>query len=67
MTDTLTEDERCRIAEMVRTACLNVALDSYERAGLSGLCTEGRWEMAIDSIRSMDVKALARNYSEKNT
>ncbi len=45
-------------AEAVRDACLQAALDGYERAGMSGLCEEGRWEMVIDSIRSLDVDAV---------
>ena len=33
------------IAEAVRKACIKVALDAYEQAGISGLCAEGRWEL----------------------
>ena len=47
-------------AEAVRAACLRAALDGYERAGLSGLCEEGRWEMVVDSIQSLDVDAIVR-------
>ena len=47
-------------AEAVRAACLRAALDGYERAGLSGLCEEGRWEMVLDSIQSLDVDAIVR-------
>lgn len=45
-------------AEAVRAACLHAALDGYERAGLSGLCEEGRWEMVLDALRSLDVDAV---------
>lgn len=45
-------------AEAVRKACLQAALDGYERAGLSGLCEEGRWEMVVDSIKSLDVDGV---------
>jgi pentatricopeptide repeat protein len=27
---------------------------AYEDAGISGLCAEGRWEMALDALRSID-------------
>lgn len=47
-------------AEAVRAACLRAALDGYERAGLGGLCEEGRWEMVLDSIKSLDVAAVVR-------
>ncbi|HEX7326896.1 MAG TPA: hypothetical protein VF292_16325 [Rhodanobacteraceae bacterium] len=45
-------------AVAVRDACLQAALDGYERAGLSGLCEEGRWEMVLDAISSLDVDAV---------
>jgi hypothetical protein len=52
------EDETHRLAQTVREACIRAALDGYERAGLGGLCAEGRWEMAIDAIRSLDLDAV---------
>ncbi len=52
------------LARQVREACLRAACDGYEQAGLGGLCAEGRWEMAIDSIRSVDLGAVVRSRSE---
>lgn len=46
------------IAEAVRTACLETASAAYERAGMSGLCQEGRWELAVDAMRALDLDAL---------
>jgi hypothetical protein len=46
------------LAQAVRDACLRAALDGYEQAGRSGLCAEGRWEMAVDSIRSLDLALI---------
>ncbi len=43
------------IAEAVRRACLKAALDAYESAGISGLCREGRWELAVQAIRTLDL------------
>jgi hypothetical protein len=62
----MTEEGRMReaavaVAQRVREACMRAALDGYEQAGLSGLCAEGRWEMAIDSIRSLDLRAVLRD------
>lgn len=54
------EREQRRAADAARTACLRVALDAYERAGLSGLCEAGRWELVVDSIQSLDVNAVVR-------
>lgn len=55
------EEEKRRIAQAVREACVRAALEGYERAGVSGLCDEGRWEMAIDSIRSLDLEPILRH------
>lgn len=44
-----------RLAEAVRDACLNAALTAYEDAGISGLCLEGRREMAVQAIRTVDL------------
>jgi len=52
------EDEGHRLARIVQAACIRAALDGYKRAGLSGLCEEGRWEIAIDAIRSLDLDAV---------
>lgn len=60
------EDALLHTAEAVRAACLRAALDGYERAGLSGLCEEGRWEMALDSIQSLDVNAVVSGLSKES-
>lgn len=46
------------IAEAVRKACLEAAMEGYQQAGLAGLCAEGREEMALDAIRSLDLEAV---------
>jgi hypothetical protein len=60
------EEDQRRIAQAVREACVRAALEGYEQAGLSGLCDEGRWEMAIDSIRSLDVDALLHEVARES-
>jgi len=52
------QDLKRRLADGVREACLKAAVDAYENAGISGLCEEGRWECAIDAIRSLDLAAI---------
>jgi hypothetical protein len=47
-------------AELVRNACLEAALEAYESAGISGLCHEGRWEIAVQAIRCVDLHALIK-------
>jgi hypothetical protein len=51
----MTEQE---LAEAVRQACIQAALEAYEDAGISGLCAEGRWEAAIGAMQSLDVRQL---------
>ena len=43
---------------MVREACVTTLLEAYEEAGLQGLCGEGRFEVAVDSVRSANVEKL---------
>lgn len=46
------------IAEAVRRACVEAALEAYEDAQVRGLCREGAWEVAIEAVRTLDVAAL---------
>jgi hypothetical protein len=50
------------LAQTVRSACLQAALDAYERAGVSGLCGEGRWEIAVQAIGNLDLVQLLDAY-----
>lgn len=54
-----------QLAEAVRDACLRAALQAYEDAGISGLCGEGRWEIAVQAIRSLDLRQVVGAFSEK--
>jgi len=47
-----------KIAEAVRHACIDAALEAYEDAQVRGLCREGAWEVAIEAVRSLDVAAV---------
>ena len=47
-----------KFAETVRQACLKAAVEAYENAGMSGLCAEGRWELAVQAIRELDLGAV---------
>ena len=42
----------------MRQACIAAALEAHEQAGISGLCQEGRWEAAIEAVRSLDLKTV---------
>ncbi|GAA3548538.1 hypothetical protein [Zobellella aerophila] len=52
-------------AEQVRRACLQAALTAYEEAGLLGLCQQGRFELAMDAIRALDLSRLADQAGEQ--
>jgi glutamate formiminotransferase/formiminotetrahydrofolate cyclodeaminase len=45
-------------ADAVRRAVIEAALAAHEDAGLSGLCAEGRWDAAVDAMRSLDLAQL---------
>lgn len=50
------------LAEQVRLACLEQAIDAYEEGGMSGLCAEGRWELVLDTLRSMQVGRVVNEW-----
>ncbi len=54
------------LAEAVRDACLEAALRAYEDAGIAGLCAEGRWELAVQAIRELDLDQLLRKLEPRN-
>jgi len=53
-------NDQHKLAEAIRTACLEAALRAYEDAGISGLCEEGRWECAVQAIKGVDLTALIK-------
>ena len=54
----MTDADRVRLAELVRERMLNAAEAAYEDAGVQGLCAEGRWEVAVGAMRSVDLARL---------
>ncbi len=54
----LSTDDKRRIAEATRQACIEAALAGYESAAISGLCHEGAWENAISAIRRLDIEEI---------
>lgn len=47
-----------RLAERVRAACIQAALEGYEDAAIRGLCGEGAWEAAIGAIQRLDLEPI---------
>lgn len=58
----LSEEDKVRLAETVKKACAEAAQNAYEDAGFSGLCADGRWECAIETIRHLDISALIQQF-----
>jgi hypothetical protein len=58
------KENQLSLAERVRTACVEAALQGYEQAALGGLCHEGAWEAAIDSVRRLDLKDLLQRRAD---
>jgi hypothetical protein len=46
------------LAEQVRAALVEAALNAYEDASVRGLCAEGAWEVAVGAMRSVDLSRL---------
>jgi hypothetical protein len=51
-------EARRLLAEVVRQACLEAAVEAYQDAGMRGLCGEGRWELAVQALRELDLEPL---------
>jgi len=56
-----------QLAEAVRAACVRVVVAAYEDAGIQGLCDEGRWEVAVGAIQSIDLRKLVQEIELANT
>jgi hypothetical protein len=54
------------IAEAVRRACIDAALEAYEDAQIRGLCREGAWEVAIEAVRTLNVAAAITAAEKKD-
>ncbi len=57
------EDAR-RVAEAVRAACIAAAERAYEEGGVSGLCAEGRWELAVQAMYELDLDGATSTLRE---
>ena len=52
------------LATLIREACLEAILQAYEDTGIQGLCAEGRWEVAVDALRGLDLTPLLREFQQ---
>lgn len=56
-------EARLALAELVLQKAREAMVEAYESGGMSGLCAEGRWELALDSLRSLDLKKIVEGVS----
>ena len=49
------------LAKRIRQACLEAVIQAYEDGGIQGLCAEGRWELAVSTLRALDLTPLLRD------
>ena len=52
------------LAKRIRNTCIEAVLQAYEDAGIQGLCAEGRWEAAVDALRTVDLVPLLRELKQ---
>ena len=50
------------LAKRIRDACLEALLQAYEDAGIQGLCAEGRWEVAVGALKTVELAPLLREF-----
>lgn len=55
------------IAQHVKSACIEAAIDGYQNAAISGLCHEGATEASISAIRMVNLESLVDDYIQQNT
>lgn len=48
-----------RTEDDLQRACIEAALRRYEEAKISGLCHEGAWEIAVDTLRKLSFEERA--------
>ena len=52
------------LEKRIRDACLEAVLQAYEDAGVQGLCAEGRWEVAVGALKTVELAPLLREFKQ---
>jgi len=52
------------LAKRIRDACLEALLQAYEDAGVQGLCAEGRWEVVVGALKTVELAPLLREFKQ---
>lgn len=59
--------DAARLAEAVRDACVQAALEAFEDASMSGLCCTGAWECAVGAMRALDLEGAVQRVPGPDT
>ena len=54
------------LAKRIRDACLEAVLQAYDDAGIQGLCAEGRWEVAVGALKTVELAPLLREFKQQS-
>ncbi len=54
----MSDDLELRMAERVRSACVDAARAGYQDAAIAGLCAEGALEAALGAIDRLDLREV---------
>jgi hypothetical protein len=54
------------LAKRIRDACLEALLQAYEDAGIQGICAEGRWEVAVGALKTVELVPLLREFKQQS-
>jgi hypothetical protein len=57
--------ELLALATMVRAAVVESMVGAHEEAGMQGLCGEGRFDLAVDRARHLDVRHVVEQWLER--
>ncbi|MCL5029681.1 MAG: hypothetical protein M1480_11780 [Bacteroidetes bacterium] len=50
------------LAQLIKKECVKTAIEAYETASQNGICHEGAWECAVDSMKSMKVDEIINSF-----
>jgi hypothetical protein len=50
------------LTKHIRDACVKAVLEAYDDAGVQDLCAEGRWEVAVGALRTLDLVPMLREF-----
>ena len=54
------------LAKRIRDACLEAVLRAYEDAGVQRLCREGRWEVAVGALKTVELAPLLSDFTQRS-